>query len=78
MIGDLEHWHLDTFEVKFRDLNLGGDDLHFLANFVINADAKVSEVKVTLLGDFKKTPEPEEPTAEAVEAEAEVEAVEGV
>ena len=41
-------------------------------------DAKVEEVKITLIGDFKRIPEPEEPTTAAIEAEAEVAAVEEV
>ncbi len=78
MVADLEHWHLDTFVVNFRDLAPGGDDFRFMATFVLNADAKVEEVKVTMIGDFKRIPGLEEPTAEAVENEAEVEVIEEV
>lgn len=79
--ADLEHWHLDTFALKMRDFALSDDSedsAKILANFTLNADAKVEEVKVTLFGNFKKTPEPPAPTAEAAETEAKVEAVEEV
>jgi CubicO group peptidase (beta-lactamase class C family) len=79
--ADLDHWHLDSFALNPRDFTLtdnNEDTAKILANFSLNADAKVEEVKIALLGDFKKVPEPPEPTAEAAEAEAKAEAVEAV
>jgi CubicO group peptidase (beta-lactamase class C family) len=52
--GELEHWHYDTFQAKWRgDLLLGKS----LVTFTLNNLGKVEEVKVQPLGDFKRAPD---------------------
>lgn len=50
--GDLSHWHFDTFEVTWRDPSLG----HTYFTFVLGADAKVKDLEVENLGDFRRMP----------------------
>lgn len=78
--GDLKHWHFDTFEISFSSglLRSQTADTKMLATFTLNADAKVEEFKLPMVGTFKKTPEPESPTAEGLETEAEAQAAEEV
>jgi len=45
LIGDLSHWHYDTFEIKLRNsptLPKG------LVQFIIGADGKIEELKVNI------------------------------
>jgi hypothetical protein len=58
-IGDLEHWHYDTFQATWRDRTLGKG----LVTFTLNASGKVEAVKVQNLTDFKR--QPEKPAAAA-------------
>jgi hypothetical protein len=52
--GELEHWHYDTFQAKWRgDLLLGKS----LVTFTLNNLGKVEEVKMQPLGDFKRAPD---------------------
>ena len=50
--GDLEHWHYDTFQAKWRDRTLGKS----LVTFTLSAEGKVEAVKVQNLADFKRAP----------------------
>jgi hypothetical protein len=52
-IGDLEHWHYNTFRATFRDRIRGGD----MVRFTLDAEGKVAEMNVTGLTDFVRVPE---------------------
>lgn len=79
LVGDLTHWHFDTFAVDWRDPVFAGPvDIKQLVTFVLNADGKVAEVKTPLMGDFKRNPAPAAPTAEGLETAASVQAIEEV
>ena len=43
-VGDLRHWHYDTFEIELRDPNLPKG----MVNFILDANGKVSEMKVDI------------------------------
>ena len=43
-VGDLRHWHYDTFEIELRDPNLPKG----MVNFILDASGKVSEMKVDI------------------------------
>jgi hypothetical protein len=61
-VGDLEHWHYDTFRVTWRDRTLG----KALVNFTLNEEGKVDSMGVKELQlSFKRAPE-ETPAAAAV------------
>jgi hypothetical protein len=49
--GIMEHWHLDTFDVKWKDRTLGKDTVVF----TLGADGKVDGFRWLGVGDFKKT-----------------------
>jgi CubicO group peptidase (beta-lactamase class C family) len=49
-VGDLEHWHYDTFRTVWRDRQLGETKMHF----VLDQRGVVAEVKVDELADFKR------------------------
>jgi CubicO group peptidase (beta-lactamase class C family) len=51
--GALEHWHYDTFRVKWSNPVL----TEALVTFTLNAQGKVGEMKVQNLADFKRAPE---------------------
>lgn len=46
-VGDLEHWHLDTFRIKWRDSVTYPFGLGFVS-FVVDPGGKVSEAKIDL------------------------------
>ena len=48
--GELEHWHYDTFRAVWRNRLLGKS----MATFVIDGTAKVSEMKIENLADFRR------------------------
>jgi hypothetical protein len=52
-IGDLEHWHYDTFRANWRARLVGKS----FVTFTLNAAGKVEAVKVENFGDFKRAPE---------------------
>ena len=52
-IGDLEHWHYDTFQVAWRDRTLGKSQV----TFTLNAQGKVESVKIQNMADFKRAPD---------------------
>jgi CubicO group peptidase (beta-lactamase class C family) len=43
-VGDIRHWHYDTFEIELRDPNLPKG----LVNFILDTDGKVTEMKVDI------------------------------
>jgi CubicO group peptidase (beta-lactamase class C family) len=49
-IGDLEHWHYDTFQAAWRDRTLGKG----LVTFTLGAQGKVESVKIQNMADFKR------------------------
>jgi hypothetical protein len=49
--GDLEHWHFDTFKVRWRDRGLGWT--YF--TFALNARAKIESLRVEQLADFGRS-----------------------
>jgi CubicO group peptidase (beta-lactamase class C family) len=57
--GALEHWHYDTFRVKWSNPVL----TEALVTFTLNAQGKVAEMKVSGLADFKRVPAPAATTA---------------
>lgn len=57
--GDLEHWHYDTFRVRWRDRMEGKG----LVSFTLNPQGKVAEMKVEDIADFKRAPEKTEAAA---------------
>ena len=50
VVGDVEHWHYDTFRVTWRDRMLGESFLRF----VLDNEGKVSQVNVQGLADFTR------------------------
>ena len=54
-VGDLAHWHYDTFRSTWRDWTLG----RAWVTFRLGRDGKAESVTVSGFGDFRKT-EPEE------------------
>lgn len=64
-IGDLEHWHFDTFKVTWRDHRDGWN----LVNFVIDPDGKVDTFRTDMGGPpeempvMKKIPDPAPPSS---------------
>jgi CubicO group peptidase (beta-lactamase class C family) len=51
--GDLDHWHYDTFQVKWRDRTLGKG----LVTFDLNAQGKVDSINILNLTEFKRVPD---------------------
>jgi len=58
LVGDLTHWHYETFEVRWRDRVRGKT----FATFTLDRDLRATEVTVERLGDFRRissaSPEP--------------------
>ena len=52
--GELEHWHYDTFRVKWANPAL----TEGFVTFTLNAQGKVEEIKIAGLADFKRVPAP--------------------
>ena len=50
--GELEHWHYDTFRVKWPNPTVAQS----FVTFTLNAQGKVEEVKVQGMADFKRVP----------------------
>jgi hypothetical protein len=51
--GELEHWHYDTFRVKWSNPVL----TEAFVTFTLNTQGRVDELKIQNLGDFKRAPE---------------------
>ena len=58
-IGDLEHWHFDTFRVTWRDRMEGKG----FVTFTLNSQGKIAEMKIKEIGDFTRAPEKTEAVA---------------
>ena len=67
-IGDLEHWHFDTFQATWRDRGLG----KALVTFALNASGKVESVNIQNLTDFKRQPDKAATAASVAIDEAEL------
>jgi CubicO group peptidase (beta-lactamase class C family) len=52
-VGDLEHWHFETFRARWRDRALGTD----LITFTLTPDGKVGTLAIKDIGDFERAPE---------------------
>jgi len=52
-IGDLEHWHYDTFRSNWRDPALGRS----LVRFSLSPQADISELYIEGLGEFSRLPD---------------------
>jgi CubicO group peptidase (beta-lactamase class C family) len=57
-MGDLEHWHYDTFRVVWRDRMQGKG----FVNFKLNAKAQPETVTIEGLGDFTRVPDKPAPS----------------
>jgi len=66
--GDLEHWHYDTFQAKWRDPMLGKG----MVSFTLNSQGQVAEVKIDGLGEFKRAPDKAEPIKGVTLSEADL------
>ena len=53
--GDLEHWHYDTFRVKWRDQMQGKG----FVSFKLNAQGKADMMSIENLSEFTRVPEPD-------------------
>jgi hypothetical protein len=53
--GDLEHWHYDTFRVKWRDQMQGKG----FVSFKLNAQGKADVMSIENLSEFTRVPEPD-------------------
>lgn len=58
-IGDLEHWHYDTFRVAWRDRMQGKGFI----NFKLNTQAKVESITIENLSEFTRAAEKSAPVA---------------
>jgi len=56
-VGDLEHWHYDTFLAKWRDLYMS-DGPGTPVTFVLGSDGKVAKMNVENVGEFTRLREP--------------------
>jgi CubicO group peptidase (beta-lactamase class C family) len=66
-VGDLEHWHYDTFRAIWRNRYLG----KAFVTFALGTDGKPTELQVENLADFKRAPEKADsvPAIEIAEAD---------
>jgi len=49
-VGELVHWHFDTFRARWRDLQLG----RAWVEFRLNREGKVTEMEVEGWGVFRR------------------------
>jgi len=61
-VGDLEHWHYDTFRVKWRDVMQGKG----FVSFKLNMQGKADVVSIENLSDFTRVPEPDSKSVTSV------------
>ncbi len=52
--GDLEHWHYDTFQTKWRDVAITGK---MMISFALGTNGQVTEMKIEGLADFRRAPD---------------------
>jgi hypothetical protein len=67
-VGELEHWHYDTFRAAWRDVRLGKS----FVSFTIGVNGKAAEMKVENLADFGRVPERADSAARIALSEAEL------
>ncbi len=60
-VGDLEHWHYDTFRAKFRDRMIDPR----MITFRLDAQGKAAALVVGDLGDFERVPEAQQSKSSA-------------
>ncbi|MDQ3699200.1 MAG: serine hydrolase [Gemmatimonadota bacterium] len=68
LIGDLKHWHYDTFRADWREDHLG----KAFVTFALGVDGKAAEMKVEALGDFGRVPERPDSVPQIAISEAEL------
>lgn len=66
--GDLEHWHYDTFRVKWRDPMQGKG----FANFRLNAAGKIDQLNIEGLSEFTRAADAPPAVAAVTLSEAEL------
>ena len=52
MVGDMEHWHYDTFKVKWRDHRDGSN----LVTFALDADGNIDTMTADIGGPPEEMP----------------------
>jgi hypothetical protein len=52
-VGDLEHWHFDTFRATWRDPAMG----RTLITFALNGKGEVRAMAMDEFGDFRRATE---------------------
>ena len=62
-IGDLEHWHYDTFRTSWRSPGLTAVIGRTMTTFQIGAAGKVTEVELQGIGSFDRVPEEQPATS---------------
>jgi hypothetical protein len=55
LLGDLEHWHFDTFRAVWRDRLLGDA----LVPFALDARGRAARLTLPMMGEFRRPPEPD-------------------
>jgi CubicO group peptidase (beta-lactamase class C family) len=69
-VGDLEHWHYDTFRATFRDTVILGK---VFVTFALNPEGKTDALNISDLGaSFKRAPEEAKPAAAIAMSEADL------
>jgi CubicO group peptidase (beta-lactamase class C family) len=69
-LGDLEHWHYDTFRATFRDSVIAGKTL---VTFTLNSQGKTEGLNLSDMNlSFKRAPEEAKPAAAIAMSEAEL------
>ena len=66
--ADLEHWHYNTFRVRWRDRTLGKG----FVNFTLKDDGTVDEMKLENLTSFKRGPDAADTSAGIKMSEADL------
>ncbi|MDQ3516037.1 MAG: DUF3471 domain-containing protein, partial [Gemmatimonadota bacterium] len=56
-VGDVVHWHYDTFRITWRDPMMGRS----FATFTLGPSAKVETLRLSDWGDFRRDPRPGSP-----------------
>jgi CubicO group peptidase (beta-lactamase class C family) len=67
--GELQHWHYDTFQVKWRSVPTASKGF---ISFTLNSQGQVAEMKMENLGDFKRAADKAETVAGVKLSEAEL------
>ena len=57
-VGDLEHWHYDTFVAKWRDLSMSAGPGTAIT-YTLGNDGKVASVDVQGVAEFERAPVPD-------------------